>query len=69
MSLFKLLNKYRFETFQKKKACLVKEAEVISKNDKKEEKVDSTSVKLQNFCYFKIRCLTIAERQLKITNK
>jgi large subunit ribosomal protein L7Ae len=38
-SLFKLLNKYRPETSQEKKARLVKEAEVIAKEGKKDGKV------------------------------
>lgn len=38
-SLFKLLNKYRPETAQEKRARLVKEAETIAKEGKKEGKV------------------------------
>jgi large subunit ribosomal protein L7Ae len=37
--LFKLLNKYRPETSQEKKARLVKEAEVIAKDGEKDRKV------------------------------
>jgi len=39
MQLFKLLNKYRPETSQEKKARLVAEAEAIAKHGKKEGKV------------------------------
>jgi large subunit ribosomal protein L7Ae len=43
-TLFKLLNKYRPETTQEKKARLVKEAEAIAKDGKKEGKVGEKPV-------------------------